>query len=86
MSTGTFDRRHFLRAGGALSVLGTAAPFALQMAAVGSASGQSAPDYKALVCLFMFGGNDANNMLLATDTDSGPAITRPATSAMSPLP
>jgi uncharacterized protein (DUF1501 family) len=40
------------------------------MAAVGSAAGQSAPDYKALVCLFMFGGNDANNMLLATDTDS----------------
>ncbi|MCX8500009.1 MAG: DUF1501 domain-containing protein, partial [Caulobacteraceae bacterium] len=70
MSAGTFDRRHFLRAGGALSVLGTAAPFALQMAAVGSAAGQSAPDYKALVCLFMFGGNDANNMLLATDTDS----------------
>ena len=70
MNTGNWDRRHFLRAGGALSVLGTAAPFALQMAAVGSAAGQSAPDYKALVCLFMFGGNDANNMLLATDTDS----------------
>ncbi|MFC4443915.1 DUF1501 domain-containing protein [Caulobacter henricii] len=64
------DRRHLLRAGGALSLLGAAAPFALQLAAAGSAAGQSAPDYKALVCIFLFGGNDAHNMVLATDTDS----------------
>jgi len=64
------DRRHLLRFGGALSILGGAAPFALQLAAAGSAAGQSAPDYKALVCVFLFGGNDANNMVLATDTDS----------------
>src|ERR1017187_7102411 len=25
-------------------------------------------DYKALVCIFMFGGNDSNNMLVPTDT------------------
>ncbi len=70
MVNGNWDRRHLLRAGGAFSILGTAAPFALQMAAVGSAASESTPDYKALVCLFMVGGNDANNMLLATDTDS----------------
>jgi uncharacterized protein (DUF1501 family) len=64
------DRRHLLRLGGALGVLGTAAPFALQLAAAGSAAGQAAPDYKALVCVFLYGGNDANNMVLATDTDS----------------
>lgn len=64
------DRRHFLRVGGAFSTLGVAAPFALQLAAAGSAAGQSAPDYKALVCVFLFGGNDSNNTVLATDADS----------------
>lgn len=68
--TRAVDRRHLLRLGGALSMLGTATPFALQLAAAGSAAGQSAPDYKALVCVFLYGGNDANNMVLATDTDS----------------
>ena len=64
------DRRHLLKVGGAFSALGVGAPFALQLAAAGSAAGQSAPDYKALVCVFLFGGNDAHNMVLATDTDS----------------
>ena len=64
------DRRHLLRVGGAFSMLGVGAPFALQLAAAGSAAGQSAPDYRALVCIFLFGGNDSNNMVLATDTDS----------------
>ena len=64
------DRRHLLRLGGAMSVLGVGAPFAMQLAAAGSAAGQSVSDYKALVCVFLFGGNDAHNMVLATDTDS----------------
>jgi uncharacterized protein (DUF1501 family) len=64
------DRRHLLRVGGAVSALGVAAPLALQLAAVGSAAGQAAPDYKALVCVFLFGGNDGHNTVLATDTDS----------------
>jgi uncharacterized protein (DUF1501 family) len=32
-----------------------------------AAHAQSASDYKALVCIFMFGGNDANNMVIPTD-------------------
>jgi uncharacterized protein (DUF1501 family) len=68
--TSAIDRRHLLRVGGALSILGSAAPFALQLAAAGSAAGQSAPDYKALVCVFLFGGNDGHNTVLATDQDS----------------
>src|SRR4051812_45547074 len=68
--TSFVDRRQLLRVGGAMSVLGVAAPFAMQLAAAGSAAGQSAPDYKALVCVFLFGGNDANNMVLATDNDT----------------
>ena len=68
--TSRMDRRHLLRLGGALSILGTAAPFALQLAAVGSAAGQTAADYKALVCVFLVGGNDGHNTVLATDADS----------------
>jgi len=64
------DRRHFLRVGGALGILGSAAPFALQLAAAGSAAGQQAPDYRALVCVFLYGGNDGHNTVLATDADS----------------
>lgn len=68
--TRTADRRQILRLGAGLASLGVGAPFALQLAAAGSAAGQAANDYKALVCIFLFGGNDANNMVLATDTDS----------------
>lgn len=70
MSHGIHTRRQLLRVGGGLSILGAAAPFAAQLAAAGAAVSQSAPDYKALVCVFLFGGNDANNMVLATDQDS----------------
>src|SRR6201999_3861218 len=47
-----------------------AAPLAMQLLAAGSAAGQTAGDYKALVCVFLFGGNDTHNMVLATDQDS----------------
>jgi uncharacterized protein (DUF1501 family) len=33
-----------------------------------NAYAQSSADYKALVCVFMFGGNDANNMIVPNDT------------------
>ncbi|MES2069726.1 MAG: DUF1501 domain-containing protein [Pseudomonadota bacterium] len=66
------SRREFLRMASALSVVGTAgAPFALNLATMGSAAAQTAPsDYKALVCLFMFGANDHANTVLATDSTS----------------
>ena len=70
MTHGKYSRRQLLRVGGGLSMLGAAAPFAAQLAAAGNAVSQSAPDYKALVCVFLFGGNDAHNMVLATDNDS----------------
>ena len=28
----------------------------------------SSGDYRALVCVFLFGGNDSNNMIVPTDT------------------
>ncbi len=65
------SRREFLRMASALSVAGTAAPFALNLATMGSAAAQTAPnDYKALICLFMFGANDHANTVLATDSGS----------------
>lgn len=70
MANHSIGRREFLRIGGGLTLLGAAAPFALQMAAAGQAAGQAVSDYKALVCIFLFGGNDAHNMVLATDSDS----------------
>lgn len=65
------SRRVFLRHAGALSTLGAAAtPLALNLSAMGSAAAQSATDYKALVCIFLFGGNDSMNMVLPTDSAS----------------
>jgi len=52
------------------SCVGLGGPLALQLAAMGEASAQSASDYKAVVCLFMSGGNDAFNTILPTDTES----------------
>lgn len=70
MTKMSVDRRHLLRVGGAMSILGAGGSFALQLAAAGSAAGQSAPDYKAIVCVFLQGGNDSHNTVLATDADS----------------
>lgn len=66
------SRREFLRMSSMLSVVGaTTAPFAINLATMASAAAQSAPtDYKALICLFMNGGNDHGNTVLATDSTS----------------
>ena len=62
------SRRMFLRQGAAFSALaGVGAPLAMNLAALGSAHAQAAGDYRALVCIFLFGGNDAYNMVLPTD-------------------
>ncbi|UMR29182.1 DUF1501 domain-containing protein [Massilia sp. MB5] len=49
---------------------GAATPMALNLAAIGSAAAASAGDYRALVCVFLTGGNDHYNTVLATDRDS----------------
>jgi uncharacterized protein (DUF1501 family) len=60
------SRREFLRLGcRALSTAGAAA--ALHRAGLITAKAQTTGDYKALVCIFLFGGNDANNMLIPND-------------------
>ena len=79
------SRREFLRRAGALSFLGAASPLALNLAALGSASAQSAGDYKALVCLFLAGGNDAYNTVLATDAPSWANYVKVRTQAPDPI-
>jgi uncharacterized protein (DUF1501 family) len=66
------SRRHFLRTASALSAAGVAgAPFALNLATMASAAAQTAQsDYKAIVCIFLNGGNDQGNTVLATDPTS----------------
>jgi uncharacterized protein (DUF1501 family) len=63
------QRRAFLRRSGQLALTGTAMPFALNLAAMGEAAAFNAPsnDYKALVCVFLFGGNDYANTLIPYD-------------------
>jgi uncharacterized protein (DUF1501 family) len=56
-------RRTFLAHAGALA--GSAALGQLGLLAANAAS---ASDYKALVCVFLYGGNDANNMIVPLDT------------------
>ncbi len=62
-------RRHFLQSAGALSILGAGTPLALNLAGMGAAAAQSAPsDYRALVCVFLFGGNDQTNTVVPFDS------------------
>lgn len=68
--TSNTSRREFLRRASALSVAGSAAPWALNLAAIGEAAAATATDYKALVCIFLFGGNDYANTLPPYDQAS----------------
>ena len=61
------SRRAFLQRAGALSVAGTATPWVLNLAALGEAAAATATDYKALVCVFLYGGNDYANTLIPYD-------------------
>src|SRR5664280_195154 len=71
MTTIDTSRRAFLQRASALSLAGTAAPWALSLAAMSEAAAAGAPaDYKALVCVFLYGGNDYGNTLVAYDTPS----------------
>jgi uncharacterized protein (DUF1501 family) len=63
-------RRAFLQRSALLSLAGVSAPFALNLATMAEAAAQSTgnSDYKALVCVFLTGGNDHANTLVPYDT------------------
>ena len=60
-------RRAFLRRAGQLGLAGVATPWALNLAAIGEAAAFTATDYKAIVCVFLYGGNDYGNTLVPFD-------------------
>jgi uncharacterized protein (DUF1501 family) len=66
------SKRSFLKMLGALSAAGTgiATPLGMNLMSMASSSVLAAggqEDYKAIVCLFMFGGNDSHNMVVPYD-------------------
>jgi uncharacterized protein (DUF1501 family) len=65
------SRREFLRRTASLAAYGAAAPMAFNLAAINAASAASAPtNYRALVCIFLYGGNDAHNTVIPYDAAS----------------
>lgn len=56
-------RRHFLRQSAALSALGGTS-FLTNLALMGEAAAQSSTGYKALVCVYLGGGNDHSNLVV----------------------
>ena len=63
------SRRAFLRRSAQLASLGAASSYALGLAGIGEAAAFSSADgYKALVCVFLLGGNDHNNTLIPYDS------------------
>jgi len=61
------NRRTFLKTCCSLGAAGMASQLG-RLGLVSAYTQQPAPDYKALVCIFMFGGNDSNNMIVPIDT------------------
>ena len=62
------SRRAFLRRSSQVAMMGGATSYALGLAGLGEAAAFSAgTDYKALVCVFLYGGNDHNSMLIPFD-------------------
>ena len=64
------SRRAFLQRASAMSIAGVATPWAINLAAMAEASAATASDYKAIVCVFLYGGNDYGNTLVPYDTSN----------------
>ena len=62
-----WTRRLVLQRGLQLGAMGVAAPLAINLAAIGEAAAFDTTDYKALVCMFLYGGNDYANTVVPYD-------------------
>jgi uncharacterized protein (DUF1501 family) len=71
-------RRQFLRTASFASMAGvSASPFLMGLNSMAAmAQSNTSPDYKALVCVFLQGGNDGHGTVIATDPDSYSAFTQ----------
>jgi uncharacterized protein (DUF1501 family) len=63
-----WTRRLVLQRAMHLGAMGVAAPLAINLAAIGEAAAFDSTDYKALVCIFLYGGNDYANTVVPYDT------------------
>ncbi len=72
------SRRQFLRTASMASMAGLyASPFLLELNSLAAmAQGTGASDYRALVCVFLQGGNDGHGTVIATDPDSFSAFSQ----------
>src|SRR5438105_13803203 len=61
-------RRDFLRLSGCAALSATALASGIERFGLISAYAQATMDYKALVCIFLSGGNDGNNLVVPLDT------------------
>lgn len=81
-------RRDFLKGAACMAASGAASTFVPQLSMMGTALAQSAPTgYKALVCIYLSGGNDSWNLLIPGDnTTNIPVVGRNPLSGFSPTP
>src|ERR1700684_4217791 len=72
------SRRQFLRTASMASMPGIyVSPFFLELNSLAAmAQGTGSSDYKALVCVFLQGGNDGHGTVIATDSESFTAFTQ----------
>ena len=62
-----WTRRLVLQRGLQLGAMGVATPLAINLAAISEAAAFDTTDYKALVCIFLYGGNDYANTVVPFD-------------------
>lgn len=63
-------RRALLEKFSALALVPSAAPLGVSLLGMANAAAESAPDYKALVCIFLNGGNDNYNTVVPFDNEN----------------
>ena len=71
-SSDSLSRRSFIQRATGLALGASAANAIFDLRMINTALAQSGtvyPDYKALVCVFLSGGNDGNNLLIPFDTE-----------------
>jgi uncharacterized protein (DUF1501 family) len=83
MNRQDLNRRQFLRNAAMASMAGiSVSPFLLEMNSVAAMAQTNSPTgYKALVCIFLYGGNDGHGTVIATDSPSFNAFTQARTGA-----
>ena len=73
---GLWTRRVVLQRALHLGAMGVAAPLAINLAAISEAAAFDNTDYKALVCIFLYGGNDYANTVVPYDPTNYNAVSR----------